>query len=287
MTPELESLIAKSVTLASLPEAVTRTQALINSPDSSATEIGDSLSHDPALTARLLRIVNSPYYGFAAQIETVSRAITLIGTLELLDLVLAASVVRLFDDIPQELVTMDEFWEHSLYTAVMARTLAQRGRAPDTERYFIAGLIHDIGELVLFSKRPAQSAEVLRRAQAKPNERLAAERQVFGFTHGQVGAELARAWNLPPSLVTAIQYHHTPDDADAFQLEAAIVHCADTVGRSAKSAVPERTAVTGLSAAAWDRLGIPLDHIASLIDQADTQFADVRDAILPGGADAA
>lgn len=281
MTTELQSLIAKSVTLASLPETVTRTQTLINSSDSSATEIGDSLSHDPALTARLLRIVNSPYYGFATQIETVSRAITLIGTLDLLDLVLATSVVRLFKDIPPELVTMDKFWEHSLYTAVIARILAQHGRAPNTERYFIAGLIHDIGELVLFSQRPRQSAEVLRLVQEKPGELLAAETQVFGFTHGQVGAELARAWNLPPSLVTAIRHHHAPADADSFQLETAIVHCADAIGIAVKTALPERVAAAGLSAEAWDLLGIPLDDIETLIDRADTEFADIRDAILP------
>jgi putative nucleotidyltransferase with HDIG domain len=281
MTAELESLVSKSVTLASLPETVTRTQTLINSSDSSATEIGDSLSHDPALTARLLRIVNSPYYGFATQIETVSRAITLIGTLELLDLVLATSVIRLFDDIPPELVTMDKFWEHSLYTAVIARNLAQHGRAPNTERYFIAGLIHDIGELVLFSQRPRQCAEVLRLVQEKPGDLLAAETQVFGFTHSQVGAELARAWNLPPSLVTAIRYHHAPADADSFQLETAIVHCADAIGVSVKSALPERDAAAGLSAEAWDLLGIPLDDIETLIDRADTEFADIRDAILP------
>jgi putative nucleotidyltransferase with HDIG domain len=281
MTAELESLVSKSVTLASLPETVTRTQTLINSSNSSATEIGDSLSHDPALTARLLRIVNSPYYGFATQIETVSRAITLIGTLELLDLVLATSVIRLFDDIPPELVTMDKFWEHSLYTAVIARNLAQHGRAPNTERYFIAGLIHDIGELVLFSQRPRQCAEVLRLVQEKPGDLLAAETQVFGFTHSQVGAELARAWNLPPSLVTAIRYHHAPADADSFQLETAIVHCADAIGVSVKSALPERDAAAGLSAEAWDLLGIPLDDIETLIDRADTEFADIRDAILP------
>jgi putative nucleotidyltransferase with HDIG domain len=281
MTAELQSLIAKSVTLASLPETVTRTQTLINSPGSSAAEIGDSLSHDPALTARLLQIVNSPYYGFATQVDTVSRAITLIGTLELLDLVLATSVIRLFKDIPPELVTMDKFWEHSLYTAVIARILAQRGRAPNVERYFIAGLIHDIGELVLFSQRPRQSAEVLRLVQEQPGELLAAERQVFGFTHGQVGAELARAWNLPPSLVTAIQYHHAPADADSFQLEAAIVHCADAIGISVKSALPERDAAAGLSAEAWDLLGLPRDDIESLIDRADAEFADIRDAILP------
>jgi putative nucleotidyltransferase with HDIG domain len=281
MTAELESLVSKSVTLASLPETVTRTQTLINSSNSSATEIGDSLSHDPALTARLLRIVNSPYYGFATQIETVSRAITLIGTLELLDLVLATSVIRLFDDIPPELVTMDKFWEHSLYTAVIARNLAQHGRAPNTERYFIAGLIHDIGELVLLSQRPRQCAEVLRLVQEKPGDLLAAETQVFGFTHSQVGAELARAWNLPPSLVTAIRYHHAPADADSFQLETAIVHCADAIGISVKSALPERDAAAGLSAEAWDLLGIPLDDIETLIDRADTEFADIRDAILP------
>ena len=281
MTAELASLIAESANLASLPETVARTQALVNSHNSSATATADSLRHDPALTARLLRIVNSPYYGFAAQIDTVSRAISLIGTLELLDLVLATSVVRLFDDIPRELVTMEQFWEHSLYTAVMARILAQRSRAPDTERYFIGGLVHDIGELVLFTQRPRQSAQVLRLVQNKASDLLTAERQVFGFTHGQVGAELAQAWNLPSSLVTAIRYHHSPADADSFRLEAAIVHCADAIGLSVKRTFPEHRAVPPLSGEALHLLGLARHDVDALVEQGDNQFAAVRDAILP------
>ena len=134
---------------------------LINDPDASAAEIGDVISEDPALTARLLKIVNSAFYGFPSRIETVSRAITIVGTLELLDLILAASVVKAFSGIPSELVDMDQFWEHSLYTGVTARVLAGRHRAPDTERYFVAGLLHDIGALVLYRQLPRQSRAAL------------------------------------------------------------------------------------------------------------------------------
>lgn len=281
MPSDLESLVSKSLKLASLPEAVTRTLNLINDPDSSAADIGKSLSHDPALTARLLRIVNSPYYGFPAQIETVSRAITLVGTLELLDLILATSVIRLFDRIPPELVTMDDFWDHCLYTAVLARILARRCRAPDTERYFIAGLIHDVGELVLFSQRPEQSFEVLRKVREEEALLTDAEMTVFGFTHSTVGAELARQWNLPPSLVAAIEFHHTPAQADAYQLESAIVHCADAIGASVKSAAPEMDQVPPLVPDIWDMLGIPFDDVEAIVAEAENDFGDIRAAIIP------
>jgi len=281
MQSDLQSLVSKSLKLASLPEAVTRTLNLINDPDSSAADIGKSLSHDPALTARLLRIVNSPYYGFPAQIETVSRAITLVGTLELLDLILATSVIRLFDRIPSDLVTMDDFWDHCIYTAILARTLARRCRAPETERYFIAGLIHDVGELVLFSQRPEQSFDVLHKVREESILLTDAELEVFGFTHCTVGAELARQWNLPPSLVSAIEFHHSPASADSFQLESAIVHCADAIGASVKNAAPEMDQVPALVPEVWDLLGISFDDIESIVEEAEADFNDIRAAIIP------
>lgn len=281
MPSDLETLIRKSRKLASLPEAVTRTLNLINDPDSSATDIGNSLSHDPALTTRLLRIVNSPYYGFPAQIETVSRAITLVGTLELLDLILASSVIRLFDRIPPDLVTMDDFWDHSIYTSILARILARRSRAPDTERYFIAGLIHDVGELVLFSQRPEQSFEVLRRITVESADLTDAEQDIFGFTHSMVGAELARQWNLPASLVAAIEYHHAPTSTDTYQLEASIVHCADAIGASLKSAAPELEQAPSLVPRAWDNLGISFDDMDSIVEEAEAGFSAIRTALLP------
>lgn len=281
MQSDLEALISKSLKLASLPEAVTRTLNLINDPDSSAADIGRSLSHDPALTARLLRVVNSPYYGFPAQIETVSRAITLVGTLELLDLILATSVIRLFDGIPPNLVTMDDFWDHCVYTAILARILARRARAPEPERYFIAGLIHDVGQLVLFSQRPAQSFAVLRRTHDEAALLTEAEMAVFGFTHCMVGAELAQQWNLPPSLVAAIRFHHSPTSADSYQLESAIVHCADAISASAKNTTPEMDQIPPLVPEAWDLLGIPFDDVESIVAEAETDFDAIRAAIIP------
>ena len=276
-----QDLVNDSLELASLPEVVMRTVDLINDPATSAAEIGQVLSEDPALTARLLKIVNSPFYGFPSRIDTVSRAITVIGTLELLDLILATSVVKAFRGIPTELVDMDSFWEHSLYTGLVARVLAGRMRAPNTERYFIAGLLHDIGSLAMYRQIPDSAAAILRRARNEIAPLHSIEQETLGFDHGEVGAELMQAWHLPPSLVEAIRFHHAPQQAEQHQLETALVHLADVITSAVHDSASETGRVPPMESAAWELTGLQADIIERVIDEADTQFEDARAVILP------
>lgn len=273
-------LIDDTLELASLPAVVLRALELLNAPDSSAADIGQVISEDPALSVRLLRIVNSSFYGFPSRIETISRAITIVGTLEITDLVLGSSAVEAFAGLPNELIDMQQFWEHSLYAGVVARVLARHHRAPNTERFFVSGLLHDIGSLVLYHQRPEESRRALELARAgRPLHQV--EQEIFGFDHSDVGAELMQAWNLPEAFVEAARHHHRPVEAQEFPLETAMVHLADVIAAGAHLTGSATNQVPPLEPRAWELTGLALDITESVIEEADRQYADALAVILP------
>lgn len=281
MTDDMKRLVNDSVQLASLPAVVMRTVELLNSTRASTSDIGDVIAEDPALSARLLKIVNSAFYGFPSRIDTISRAITVVGTLELTDLILGSSAIRAFARIPNDLIDMEQFWEHSLYTGVVCRVLARHLRAPYTERCFVMGLLHDIGSLVLYRYRPEQSREALELSLREGIPLHLAEREIFEFDHAQVGAELMRAWNLPETFAETTLNHHAPSLAERFRLEAATVHLADVITGVAHSTASGTQQAPPLEQGAWELTGLSIDIMESVIAEADAQFEDARAAILP------
>jgi putative nucleotidyltransferase with HDIG domain len=272
-------LIAGTLELPSLPEVVMRAIEMVNDPDASAADIGRVIGEDAALTARLLKIVNSPFYGFPSRIDTVSRAITVVGTLDLMDLILATTVVKIFTGLPNDLVSMDTFWAHSLYGAVIARVLATRRKEPNVEHYFVAGLLHDLGSLVIYRKMPELARETLLRARYNGHVLHQAEREVIGFDHADVGAELMRQWKLPDSLIAAVACHHVPSGAGEHRVIAAIVHIADVIASAVHSRGGASDAVPPLDAAAWDLLGLPADATEDIVVEADQQFLEAQGMI--------
>ncbi|MCA1804066.1 MAG: HDOD domain-containing protein [Xanthomonadaceae bacterium] len=277
---DARDLIDDTLELASLPAVVLRALELLNAPDSSAADIGQVISEDPALSVRLLRIVNSSFYGFPSRIETISRAITIVGTLEITDLVLGSSAVEAFAGLPNELIDMQQFWEHSLYAGVVARVLARHHRAPNTERFFVSGLLHDIGSLVLYHQRPEESRRALELARAgRPLHQV--EQEIFGFDHSDVGAELMQAWNLPEAFVEAARHHHRPLEAQEYPLETAMVHLADIIAAGAHLTGSATNQVPPLEPRAWELTGLALDITESVIEEADRQYADALAVILP------
>lgn len=282
MTLHAKDLVNEAVELASLPSVVMRAMELLNSPDTSASDIGDIIAEDPALTARLLKIVNSAFYGFPSRIDTISRAITIVGTLELTDLVVGSSAIESFAKLPNRLVNMQGFWEHSLYAGIVARLLSRYLRAPNTERCFIMGLLHDIGSLVLYHQQPELSLRALETAREKSLPLHLAERDVFGFDHGEVGAELMRSWNLPDSFVETAWHHHEPSTAGRYRLETAVIHLADVITGMAHSTASGTEQVSPLEPGAWELTGLTVDIMEPVVAEADAQFQEACAVLLSG-----
>lgn len=209
--------------LVSPPDVCLRLFELIHAPNTSVKQIADVVAVDPNLTLRLLRIANSSFYNFSKKIDTVSRAITIIGVTELYQLVLSISAVKSFTNIPNELVKMDTFWQHSVYTGLLARALAVRASVLHPERLFVAGLLHDIGSLVLYNLRPAEMRDILLTAEGDEELLYQAEMEQFGFTHASVADSLLEKWMLPEELQQAVCWHHQPDMATTARFEAHIL----------------------------------------------------------------
>lgn len=220
-------LIKGSIRLISLPEIFIKINEMVEDPATSASDVGNYICQDPALTARLLKIANSPLYGFPSRIDTISRAITIIGLRGIRDLVLASSTVEVFSRLSSDFIDMNKYWQHSLYSAVYSRALAAQCNALHVEPFFIAGLLHDIGQLIILHKLPEMARETHFRAKDSGMALSRIEQEVIGFDHIQVGVELLRFWRLPATILDAVGYHQDPAQAEEASLAAAIVHIAD------------------------------------------------------------
>jgi putative nucleotidyltransferase with HDIG domain len=204
-----ETIIARAGTLASLPNIYFQVDKAINHPASSTARIGAILSYDQALCARLLRLANSAFYGFPRRVEGIEDAVRIIGTRQLHDLVLATVVLSQFKGIDSQLVSMPSFWRHSLACSIAARSIARLRREPNVERFFVAGLLHDIGSMAMYQMLPERAQLALERHRDSDKDLDETERAVFGCDHAAVGAALMTSWTLPPFFRDATANHHS------------------------------------------------------------------------------
>lgn len=265
-------LLKGMVSVSSLPGIYLRLSEVVADPRASAADVGRVIADDPGLTARLLKLVNSAMYGFPTPIETVSHAISIVGTAQLQDLALATSVIRLFATLPQGLVTMESFWRHSVACGVIARALATRRREPNVERFFVAGLLHDIGRPVLFTQVPDQSRAAMTRSSETGVPLFFAEQEILGFDHTHVGSALLELWKLPPALREAVAHHHHPDRAKRFPVETATVHIADLIANALQFGTSGERALPPYAPMAWALLGLPPTVLADLVEESERHY---------------
>ncbi|MCW8944546.1 MAG: HDOD domain-containing protein [Sedimenticola sp.] len=225
MTPR--QLISEAGDLLSLPDVCIRINQLADDPTSSALDMGQVISQDAGLSVRLLKIVNSAFYGFPGRIDTISRAITIIGTKELRDLAMLTAACSVFTGIPRNLINMETFWHSSLTCGVLARNLARSCQVLHPERLFLMGVLHDVGRLLLLQQLPVQSRDVLLISKGRDDLISSAEREVFGFSHTELGYELANEWGLPTPIRSAMRWHHSPEQADQDELECYLIYLAN------------------------------------------------------------
>jgi len=278
--------LAKQVTsLFSLPEVALRVNEVLNTSEPSFAELEEIIINDPALTAKLLQIVNSSYFGFPATIATVSRAITIIGVKELKNLVLTTSVTTTFKGVPAELIDMDIFWFHSITSAVLAKLLAKRLKHPDYERMFIGGLLHSIGRLIYITQCPEISREILSIKDQGEEAIIAAELEKLGFNYAELGAELLQIWKLPENIWQMINHHLDPLNAKQFSQDTCLLHIASKIASSIEPCVKydfnAEEMEPHFSPGVIDQLKLSPNQIQFCIDEALLQSFEILSIINP------
>jgi putative nucleotidyltransferase with HDIG domain len=268
--------------LVTLPDVFVRINRLVEDPNSTTGDIAKAVSQDPSFTMRLLRVANSPLYGLSSKVDTVSKAVSVIGTSQIRNLALSTSIATAFEGLPNDLVSMENFWRHSLYCALAARILAKQARRCDAEAVFTAGLLHDIGELVIFNRLAAQAKEALLLVLDNVDELpvYEAEWQIMGFDHAQVGGELARQWHLPPLLEDCIACHHAVDKAQRHPREAALVHIANILALLAEVDTLDLADVPPIDPRAWEITGLDEDAIEPTVREAQQAIAEAEELFL-------
>jgi HD-like signal output (HDOD) protein len=227
--PSANELVQSCTSVFTLPEIYFRVRDVVDDPNSTMDDLAEVLKLDPAISARLLRIVNSPLYGFPKQIDTVTRAVNLLGTQAINDLVTATTIGRTFSGMPIQLMDVSMFWRKSVLCALLAGKIAKSCNIDDSERYFIEGLLRDIGHLVLYQTIPRRAQSALIEAGYLETSLAEVEQSSIGCDFAEVGAELIRSWGMPVQIEQAIRCQLSPNDAGEFIIHASVVHLAGVV----------------------------------------------------------
>lgn len=273
-------LVASTTKLYSLPDIYFRVQSIVDDPNSSMADLAKVIGTDPGITARLLRLANSAYFGMAMRIDTVHKAINMLGMLQVHDLVLATSVVQTFSGISSTVMNMEKFWYQSVHCGVVARMLATACNVIDNERLFVAGLLHDIGHLLMYQHIPSLARTARQAADEKDVALFRVERALIGFDYAQAGAAMMQSWKFPAGLQEATLCHPEPATASEFPLEAAIVHIAAQISAAMGNGKSLENVV--IDPHAWQVTGRAPEDLEPIVRAAEAQTAQVISLIQPG-----
>ncbi len=223
----MESLVKDVNQLVSLPDVYYRLESAIADPSSSTDRIARLLQSDADLCARLLRIANSAFYSFPTAIDSIDRAVTTLGLRQIRELILVTAVVKAFSGIPERIVNMSRFWEHSIAVGILSRNLAQHLRLPQADSIYIPGLLHDIGHLAMYLKLPELMHDLLLQTTHQGKDLHQLEYDCLGYTHAEIGGQLLENWNLPASIYQPVREHHDPLHGSDFERNSCVVNIAD------------------------------------------------------------
>jgi putative nucleotidyltransferase with HDIG domain len=260
--------------LPTIPKVLNRLLAVIENPRVSLNEISSFISSDPALTTKVLRMVNSPVYGFPGRISSVNQAVILLGLTVVKGLLLGVSVFELMQK------TMIGLWEHSVGTALFSRLIALRKGHREPDEVSVDGLLHDIGKVFLVLQFPEEYERALTQTRQDGIIIHEAEKNQFSTTHASVGSWMARKWRFPAKLIDVIEYHHKPHLTKSTPVESAIVHVADILVRARGFGFPGDALMTPVQPEAWDILGLTEKDLLEILDEAEDSLQITEDLTL-------
>ena len=250
-THSAQELARRTTELVTLPAIYHRVKQVIDDPDGSVIELAKVVAADPGITMRVLRVVNSVFYGFPGKIETMQRAVSVLGMQQVHDIVLATTVTAVFAGMRPERMDVARFWRASAMRGLLSRAAAKSCGLLDAERLFVGGMLADIGHMVMYMHVPQESEHALvdSRASGAPIEHL--EREIVGCDYAAVGEALLTEWRLPRSFAVAIGAQIDPAHGAPHEFEASLLHLArHAVGYDAEL-IDSARIVASASPAAW------------------------------------
>ncbi|MHC1789976.1 HDOD domain-containing protein [Solidesulfovibrio sp.] len=257
--------------LPTLPKVLEEVSKLVDRPDSTTEQVARLISMDQVLSAKVLKMVNSPVYGFPGRISSIGHALVLLGFNVLRSIIVSTSVFEVMSE------NMVGLWEHSLGCAMASGSMARMLKLKDAEEYAVAGLLHDLGKVVATVQLPDLKPEIERVVAERDVFYLEAEREVLGFGHDRINAWLADHWKLPPNIKEGLSYHHKPHLAQLYPEMACVVHLGDFFVRTFEYGFSGDMGVTYLQPEALKILKIRPADFEKLLDELSDQFVELAD----------
>ena len=272
------SLVNTTIGLPTMPEVLTKINEVTAGPNSSAETVAAVVSKDPAVAANMLRIVNSAYYGLPVRVSSIKLAVSVLGFNMTKKVALKAAVFSAFGKKREKLQQFDPlaFWQHAIYTGVAARTLGQQSTMfaeSNAEDLYIAGLLHDIGKIILLERAGPKYLACLRKAGQSGRQQFDVELEDFGFTHADVGSVLAIKWSLPEDLAIAIRYHHAPARDPFHRSLSSLIHLADSLAWQAGKPSTSGTVGPLIAPTVYDQVGLEPAQVEALLPRIAEDFA--------------
>lgn len=284
-----EHILAKVDVLPTLPTAVARLWSLLQDDTTSARDFEDVIAPDPALTANLLRLANSAYFGLRREVVSVAHAVTVLGTKRVFEVAASAGFAKTMPkNIPGYDVDAATFWNHCIAVAILSERLSSELGLDTPSLTFTSGLLHDIGKLVIGSFLLEDSIQVLSRMRTDEIGFVEAEREVLGTDHAKVGATLADRWDLPEAIGLVARWHHAPDEApqDADQTLVDLVHTADGLAHSLGYGTDVGELARNVDPQTMDRLNLKVQRLETVACDTLDEIRQVSAVFAPNGGEA-
>lgn len=266
--------------LPTLPTVFLKVMSMMRNPNIPMKEIATTLEADPAISVKLLRLINSSFYGMARKVDSVHQAIVLLGANTLKNVVISVSIFKsVGDQDEQSSFDRTAFWRHSIACGMVGRFLEDKLGLGRSEEGFIAGVIHDIGKIVLDRYFHSDLDEVMKAIDSESLSFYSAERKVIGITHTEIGAFLAERWQLPEHLVAVIAQHHKIDPESEHAKLAAVIHLADITTRKFSFGSGGDDLIPKTDPSVWDILGISEENLAELNEEMEAEIEKSKEML--------
>jgi HD-like signal output (HDOD) protein len=277
---KIEYLLQKDSELSSLPEIYIRVSELMENENSTSEQIGGVVETDPALTARILKMVNSAFYGFPKEITTISQSIFILGRDRLRQILIGTMLGGVFGNMNNRVFSMNDYWYESVKTAILARQLCSLSDIKfRSETLFTAGLLHKIGRLIMVERMPNESLLVQNAIDVDDANIFEAERRIFGFTHCELGAAFISKWGLPQILSEIARHYEDPEQAEEFNQEARFIHLASHLTFLVSTLEVEEVEYALEDIPGWQMSGLYSEQITEACIFAEEQVYEVMDSL--------